>query len=382
VRALGCKHIATDVVMPALGMAQETGKLLRWLKREGEQVAKGEPLMEVETDKAAVEIESPASGTLAAVTASEGDDIAVGQAIAVILAAGETAADVKPRSVTAPASHTGAPTTTRQAPGAEKSTPEARVVSTGRAAASPKARRLAAERGVDLSQLRGSGPGGVILEEDVLQAGAAGAAHEPALWRAMAQNVTRSWKDAPHFFVMREVDASALVQERGRHGGEVTFTDLIVKAVAAALRHHPRMNGSQADVNIGLAVALPDGLIVPVIHGAGRMSVSQLAAARRDLLDRVRSGHVRSSDVSGGTFTVSNLGMYGVDLFTAILTEGQAGLLAVGRIKEAVVVRDGAPAVSPVMQLSLSCDHRQVDGARAAEFVQELAGLLETAPQG
>ena len=381
-RARACKHIATDVVMPALGMAQETGKLLRWLKREGEQVAKGEPLMEVETDKAAVEIESPASGTLAAVTASEGDDIAVGQAIAMILAAGETAADVKPRSVAAPASHTGAPTATQQAPAAEKSTLEARVVSTGRAAASPKARRLAAERGVDLSQLRGSGPGGVILEEDVLQAGAAAAPHEPALWRAMAQNVTRSWKDAPHFFVMREVDASALVQERGRHEGEVTFTDLIVKAVASALRHHPRMNGSQADVNIGLAVALPDGLIVPVIHGAGRMSVSQLAAARRDLLGRVRSGHVRSSDVSGGTFTVSNLGMYGVDLFTAILTEGQAGILAVGRIKEAVVVREGAPAVRPVMQLSLSCDHRQVDGARAAEFVQELAGLLETAPQG
>ncbi|HUY73768.1 MAG TPA: dihydrolipoamide acetyltransferase family protein [Candidatus Dormibacteraeota bacterium] len=365
--------------MPALGMAQETGKLVRWLKREGEQVAKGEPLMEVETDKAAVEIESPASGTLAAVTAAEGDDVAVGQAIAVILAAGETAADVKPRPVAGPGPEGAA--TTQHAPDPAQVRAETRAASTGRAAASPKARRLAAERGVDLSKLRGSGPDGAIVEEDVLQAGEGAAADEPPLWRAMAQNVTRSWKDAPHFFVMRDVDASALVEARGRHGEEVTFTDLLVKAVAVALSHHPRMNGSQAEVNIGLAVALPDGLIVPVIHGADRMSVSELAARRRDLLDRVRSGHVRSADISGGTFTVSNLGMYGVDLFTAILTEGQAGILAVGRIKEAVVVHEGAAAVRPVMKMSLSCDHRKVDGARAAEFVQELAGLLETAPQ-
>lgn len=362
--------------MPALGMAQETGKLVRWLKREGEQVAKGEPLMEVETDKAAVEIESPATGTLSAVTAAEGDDIAVGQAIAVILAAGESATDIKPRSSAAAATATGA-APAQQLPRAEKAEAETRAMATGRAAASPKARRLAAEHGVDLSKVRGTGPGGAILEEDVLQAGGGVAPDEPALWRAMAQNVTRSWQDAPHFFVMREIDASALVQERGRHGGDVTFTDLLVRAVAVALRHHPRMNGSHPEVNIGMAVALPDGLIVPVIHSADRLSVSELATRRRELLDRVRSGHVRSSDISGGTFTVSNLGMYGVDLFTAILTEGQAGILAVGRIKERVVVYEGVPAVRPIMQVSLSCDHRKVDGARAAEFVQELAGLLE-----
>ncbi|HSP09002.1 MAG TPA: dihydrolipoamide acetyltransferase family protein [Candidatus Dormibacteraeota bacterium] len=370
--------------MPALGMAQETGKLIRWLKREGELVAKGEPLMEVETDKAAVEIESPASGTLAAVTAAEGDDVIVGQAIAVILAAGESAQDikhdVKPRSQPSAATAAGAAPAPAP-PHAQAAEAQARAISTGRAVASPKARRLAAEHGVDLSKLQGSGPGGAILEEDVLQAVSGAAADEPALWRAMANNVTRSWKDAPHFFVMREVDASALVEQRRGHGDEVTFTDLLVKAVAVALSHHPRMNGSQADVNIGLAVALPDGLIVPVIHGADRLSVEELAARRRDLLDRVRSGHLRSSDISGGTFTLSNLGMYGVDLFTAILTEGQAGILAVGRIKEAVVVHEGAPAVRPVMQMSLSCDHRKIDGARAAEFVQELAGLLEMAPQ-
>jgi pyruvate dehydrogenase E2 component (dihydrolipoamide acetyltransferase) len=360
--------------MPALGMAQETGKLVRWLKREGEQVAKGEPLMEIETDKAAVEIEAPASGTLSGVTAAEGDDIAVGQAIAVILAPGEAATDVKPR---AEAAHARAVEATR--PGHAAAAPAANVPAapSGRAVASPKARRLAAERGVDLSRVKGTGPGGAILEEDVLQAGAGAAAAEPALWRAMAQNVTRSWKEAPHFFTLREVDASALVQERGRHSEDVTFTDLLVKAVAAALRRHPRMNGSQAEVNIGLAVALPDGLIVPVIHGADRMTVNELAARRRELLERVRAGHVRSADVSGGTFTLSNLGMYRVDVFTAILTEGQAGILAVGRIADRVVAHDGVAVVRPTMQMSLSCDHRKVDGARAAEFVQTLAELLE-----
>ncbi len=361
--------------MPALGMAQETGKLVRWLKREGEQVAKGEPLMEIETDKAAVEIESPASGTLSGVTATEGDDVVVGQAIAVILAPGESAADVKPGAETARprAAEAARPVHTAAAPVANVP-----VASSGRAAASPKARRLAAERGVDLSKVKGTGPGGAILEEDVLQAGAGAAAAEPALWRAMAQNVTRSWKEAPHFFTMREVDASALVQERSRHPEEVTYTDLLVKAVAAALRDHPRMNGSQAEVNVGLAVALPDGLIVPVIHGADRMSVIELATRRKELLDRVRSGHVRSADISGGTFTLSNLGMYGVDLFTAIVTEGQVGILAVGRITDRVVARAGVAVVRPTMQMSLSCDHRKIDGARAAEFVQALAELLES----
>ena len=247
----------------------------------------------------------------------------------------------------------------------------------GRAVASPKARRLAAERGVDISNLVGSGPDGAIVEEDVLQA-SVGVSTEPALWRAMAANVSRSWREAPHFFVMREVDATALVQQRGRHGEGVTYTDLLVKAVASALAGNSRMNSSRKEVNVGLAVALPDGLIVPVIHEADRLSVAAIATRRVELLDRVRSGKVHATDVSGGTFTISNLGMYGVDIFTAILTEGQAGILAVGRIAERVVAHEGAPHVRPTMQISLSCDHRKIDGARAAEFMQTLAALLET----
>jgi pyruvate dehydrogenase E2 component (dihydrolipoamide acetyltransferase) len=362
--------------MPALGLAQETGKLVRWLKGEGEQVAKGEPLMEVETDKATVEVESPAAGTLTAVSATEGEDIAVGQTIALILAPGERAPDLSPLPV---GEQSVSPSGSRLARRDRERDVDAITPAPARPPASPKARRLAAERGVDLSKVAGSGPGGAIVEDDILQASAAAATPEPALWRAMADNVSRSWREAPHFFVMREIDASHLVDERSRQPEGVTYTDLLVKAVASALGSHPRMNGSSGEVNIGLAVAVPDGLIVPVIRGADRLGVSEISGQRRELLERVRVGRLRSSDLSGGTFTISNLGMYGVDLFTAILPEGQTGILAVGRIAERVVAHLGAPQVRPTMVMSLSCDHRRVDGARAAEFVQTLAKRLEGA---
>ena len=357
--------------MPALGMAQETGKLVRWFKREGETVTKGEPLMEVETDKAAVEVESPATGTLAGITATEGEDITVGLPIAMILAPGESLPVAQPRAAAPPALKASSPVAEAVKTGSAQA---------GRLSASPKARRLAEERGVDLAKVAGTGPGGAILEEDVLQAGerpGAAADTESALWRAMAGNVTRSWREAPHFFVIRAADAGALAEERRRSPDGVTYTDLLLRCVALALAKHPRMNGGAQEVNIGLAVAVPDGLIVPVIHGVDRLPVQEIAASRKEVVDRLRSGRLRSSDVSGGTFTVSNLGMYDVDLFTAILTEGQAGILAVGRIADHVVARDGAAVVRPTMLMSLSCDHRRVDGARAAEFMQTLVGLIE-----
>jgi pyruvate dehydrogenase E2 component (dihydrolipoamide acetyltransferase) len=372
--------------MPALGMAQETGRLVRWLKQEGDQVAKGEPLMEVETDKAIVEVESPASGTLAGITAAEGAEVAVGGAIAVILAQGEvftssSHAEVGPaREVfTSPSHGEVGPARESGTPGWGGARPGPPAGS--RPMASPKARRLALERGIDLAKVVGSGPGGAIVEEDILQAGdgsATPAASESALWRAMADNVTRSWKEAPHFFLIKEIDAASLVEARNRLGDRVTYTDLILHALAAALGKHPRMNGTTQDVNIGMAVAVPDGLIVPVIHGVDRLSVEEIAGRRHELVERVKGGHLRSSDLSGGTFTLSNLGMYGIDLFTAILTEGQAGILAVGRIADRVVARDGVPAVRPTMLMSLSCDHRLVDGARAAEFMRDLVYELSS----
>jgi pyruvate dehydrogenase E2 component (dihydrolipoamide acetyltransferase) len=360
--------------MPALGMAQETGRLVRWLKQAGDLVTKGEPLMEVETDKATVEVEAPASGTLAGITAAEGADVAVGGAIAVILAPGEVfTSPSRGEVVTSPSHGEVGPAPVAGTPGWGDSKQE--LPAGSRPMASPKARRLAEERGLDLSKVVGSGPGGAIIEEDVLRAGgstAAPAASESALWRAMAENVARSWKEAPHFFLINEVDAESLVEKRGRLGDRVTYTDLILRAVATALMKHPRMNGMAQDVNIGIAVAVPDGLIVPVIHGVDRLSVDEIADGRRELVERVKGGHLRSTDLTGGTFTLSNLGMYGIDLFTAILTEGQAGILAVGRIADRVVARDGVPVVRPSMLMSLSCDHRRVDGARAAEFMRDL----------
>jgi pyruvate dehydrogenase E2 component (dihydrolipoamide acetyltransferase) len=216
------------------------------------------------------------------------------------------------------------------------------------------------------------------VEDDVLQARGGAVVADSAAWRAMAENVSRSWREAPHFFVIRDVDASAIVRERVRQPEGVTYTDLLIQAVAAALVKHRRMNSASNEVNIGLAVALPDALIVPVIHGADRLSVAEIADRRRNVLERARAGKLRAADLVGGTFTVSNLGMYGVDMFTAILTEGQAGILAVGRIADRVVAEEGAPAVRPSMLISLSCDHRRVDGARAAEFIETLVALLET----
>jgi pyruvate dehydrogenase E2 component (dihydrolipoamide acetyltransferase) len=359
--------------MPALGMAQETGRLVRWLKREGEQVAKGEVLMEVETDKATVEVEAPAGGTVAAITAVEGDEVPVGQTIALILAPGESVASVQ-RSVTTAHEPQPLPQSDPASTVLSPSTPHA----ADRPPASPKARRLAEERGVDIARIAGSGPGGAVLEGDVLQAHSDEAQAESRTWRAMVENVSRGWREAPHFFVIREIDATALVEERARQPEGVTYTDLLVRATAQALVKHPRMNGSKAEVNIGLAVSRPAGLIVPVIHGADRLEVAEIANQRRLLLDRVRASKPRSADLSGGTFTLSNLGMYGVDLFTAILTEGQAGILAVGRIADRVVARNGVPAVRPTVLISLSCDHRSVDGAHAAHFVDTLASLLET----
>lgn len=376
----------TDVLMPALGMAQETGKLIRWLKAEGDAVARGEPLMEVETDKVTVEIEAPADGTLAAVTAREGEDVPVGRAVALILAEGETA----PEPASAPAAGADAPARGAAAPrtvAVESSTARRRL-------ASPKARRVAAELAIDLAAIDGSGPYGAVVAADL--AAVAAAPPAPALgevgsvWRRMAENTTRSWQSVPHFFLLREVDAGRLngwrestLRRTGYEG--VTHTDLLVKLCAASLREHPRVNASwrddglveQRDVNVGIAVATDDGLVVPVVHGADRLGLREIAERRRTLVSAAREGRLRPDDVSGGTFTISNLGMFGVDAFLAIVNAPQAAILAVGRIADRVVPVAGRAEVRPTMTLSLSFDHRAVDGARGAQFLDTLAGLIE-----
>jgi pyruvate dehydrogenase E2 component (dihydrolipoamide acetyltransferase) len=417
-----------NVIMPALELAQETGKVLRWLKSAGDTVSKGEPIVEIETDKVTVEIEAPASGVLRQVTAREGDVVPVGKTIALIFAAGEAVAAGE------------APVATRDDAPAVKASPLARRVAeehgvdlarvktasgriekadvlafietragapaadvaAGLVAASPKARRLAAERGVDLRLIRGSGPGGAVLTGDVpttperrAAADRSPAAERPAapvvgnVWRIMAERMTQSWTTAPHFYLVREVNVSRLATWRERAskqtGVRATYTDLLVKLVAAALVQHPGVNVSwkdgtivqHADINIGLAVAVDNGLVVPVLHRADTLSLADIAARREDLVSRAQSGKLRPADIQAGGFTISNLGMYGVDAFNAIVNPPQAAILAVGRIADRVIAVNGQAVVQPTMVLTLSCDHRALDGARAAQYLGALAELIE-----
>ncbi len=408
--------MAKDVIMPALGMAQETGTLLQWLKAPGETVAKGEPLMEIETDKANVEVEAPASGILANVTAQPGDVIPVGKMIALILAPGEAAPQINP----VPISISATPIAVRVAaehkidlsqikPKGDRiqkedvlAFVEAKAKGDGRVLASPKARRLAQERGLDLKAITGSGPDGAVLAADVVAAQASAPiavtpieATAPETlgmsrtWRVMVERISQAWTTIPHFYLLREVNAARLIAWREdvqkRIPEKITYTDLLVKLAAAALRRHPRLNAAwqkdaivlNSDINIGLAVAVDEGLIVPVIHRADQLGLGQLAARRMDLVAKAQASKLSLDDISGGTFTMSNLGMYGVDAFNAIIHPPQAAILAVGRIADRVVPLHGQPAVQPMMTFGLSCDHRVVDGARGAQFLQTLAELVE-----
>jgi pyruvate dehydrogenase E2 component (dihydrolipoyllysine-residue acetyltransferase) len=381
--------MAISVVMPALEMAQETGKLISWLKKEGDSVAKGEPLLEIETDKAVMEIESPADGILAQIKVQPGNEVPVGQTIAWIVRPGE----VSPTDEVAPKSgrENTAPVASNQNPA-----PIARSA-TQAIKTSPKARRLAAEHGINLTNIHGSGPGGEILASDIMAA--ANSKKPPAaidgpspISRLMAERTTQSWTTIPHFFVTREVDAAALNEARQElapqldksHNVKLTHTDLLVALVARVLQHHARLNASfinqsvhtNAQINIGLAMAVDDGVVAAVIQNADKATLAEIAHQRRDLADRARAGKLRPADLSGGTFTISNLGMYSVDAFTAIIIPPQAAILAVGAITDRVVPLNGRPAIRPTMTVTLSCDHRVVDGARAAEFLRDLAAAI------
>jgi pyruvate dehydrogenase E2 component (dihydrolipoyllysine-residue acetyltransferase) len=391
--------MAHNIVMPALEMAQETGKLLVWRKKEGEAVAKGEPLLDIETDKAVVEIESPADGVLAGVKAREGDVIPVGQTIAWIVMPGE-----KPPAETQ-LSATGRRMDAKPAasPATAKTSEPAAATAASSARISPKARRLAREHNIDLSRVRGTGSDGEILAEDVLalvgspgpakDAPAAGALETmSSTARLMAERTTQSWTSVPHFFVVREVDAGAMLEAREKLGSaiekaegvRVTQTDVLVALAARVLVKHPRVNASwtgggirlNQEVNIGIAMAVNDGVVAAVIPGAQTKKLGEIAALRHDLTERARAGRLRPSDIAGATFTISNLGMYKVDAFSAIINPPQAAILAVGRITDRVVPVDGKPGIRPMLTMTLSSDHRVVDGARAASFLNDLAEAI------
>jgi pyruvate dehydrogenase E2 component (dihydrolipoamide acetyltransferase) len=389
--------MAESVVMPALEMAQETGKIVSWLKKEGDAIRKGEPLLEIETDKAVVEIEANADGMLGGVKSHEGDVVPVGVTIAWILAPGE-----QPPAEPSVAAPSARKVTGQAQPAAASAAPaQTPALAEGSAGISPKARRLAKERGVDISRIRGTGADGVITSEDVLAAAAAppgsvAAGQAPAaltaVARLMAERTTQSWTQVPHFFLVREVDAAALVQSREqlgpaieREGGvRLTHTDLLVALTARVLKKHPKMNASWSgnaiqlnpQVNMSVAMAVGDGVVAAVISNADLAALSDIARQRRDLAERARGGRLRPADLTGGTFTISNLGMYGVDAFSAIITAPQAASLAIGRIADRVVAVNGQPCVRPMMTLTLSGDHRVVDGAQAAVFLNDLAEAI------
>ena len=369
--------MAISVVMPALEMAQETGKLVSWKKKDGESVKKGELLLEVETDKAVVEIEAAGDGILGGITAQVGDVVPVGQTIAWLLKAGEA-----PPAATAP-TQTGTNRCRRAAGDGAGRAGGCRRAGRERRAGSDFAEGAPPGEGARRRRHddQGDGPGGEIIAEDVLAAAKSGAPAAPAaapsaaaslapapaasaevgplssIGRIMAERTTQSWTTAPHFFVSREVDCTELVAARKRFGPEIertrgvklTYTDLLTAIVAQALRKHPRMNASwtgdaikaNADVNVGLAMAVTDAVVVGVVPKTDGISLGDIASRRRDLTERARTNKLSPSDITGATFTISNLGMYHVDSFTAIIVPPQAGILAVGRDERSPGAGDG-----------------------------------------
>lgn len=392
----------TNVIMPALGVAQQTGTLLKWLKAEGQSVSKGEPLMEIETDKATVEIEAPASGVLSQVIAKAGDEVPVGQRIALILAPGESPVAETKSIATAPTptkAKTSAPAPAAIATAASVSL----APSSGRLLASPAAKRIAREKGINLASLKGSGPEGSILAEDLLRSitqespltTSALAAQQilplSPMRRIVGERMTQSKLSAPHFYMGLDIDMSGVRQLRTdcrQRGDEVipSINDFILSACARALKDFPSVNSTytahgiklHSDINIGMAVALDEGLVAPVIRNADRLTLAELAIQSRELIDKAQNKKLFPLDYEGGTFTLSNLGMLGVDSFIAIINPPQCAILAVGRVAPRVIVEDGMFAIKSTMTATLSADHRVVDGAIAARFLQDVKKLLES----
>ena len=402
--------MATEVKLPRLGQGMEAGTIVKWIKSEGEQVEKGEPLYELDTDKVTQEVEAEASGVLLKIAVSEGE-VEVGKTIAFIGEQGE--------EVEAPAEESTDGDAARQVREARERTkakaePEEATTqiaepprTDGRVKASPLARRIARDRGIDLAAVTGTGPEGRVVAEDVERAAAAptptaAPAAAPAaeevelvklssMRRTIARRMTEAWQ-APAFQLELSVDMTAALALRARlkelAGDQAapTVSDVLTKLAAAALMRHRDVNATWAEdavelhpsANVGIAVALAGGgLVVPVLRGCERLSIAEIAANRAEVVQRAREGKLRQDDLEGGTFTISNLGMYGVERFTAVLNPPQAAILAVGAIEERAVAMDGEVAVRPRMDLVLTCDHRSLTGATAAEFLATLKTLLE-----
>ena len=398
--------MATNVLMPQMGYDMREGTVVRWYKQEGETVNRGEVIADIETDKATVEFEAYTGGVLGRIVAAEGVAVPVGNLIAIITEPGEAVPE--PAVAAPPAAAEPAPAPTPE-PAAVVAQPAAAPPADGQVRASPIARRLARERGIDLALLTGTGPNGRVVEQDVLDyqpvaetapaPAAASAAAAPADSRIelsrMRQTIARVTADskstAPHFYVTAEIDmgkAMALrrdVNDAAAPENRVSVNDLMVKACALALVAHPKFNsffrGDHLEVhgamNIGIAIALETGLILPGVSNCESKTLLQIAAATKDLIDRANNGSLRNEEYSSTTFSISNMGMFDVESFTAIIYPPHAAILAVGSVKEQPVVRDGQLAVGQMMKATLSTDHRVADGAEAAMFLMEIKRVLE-----
>lgn len=425
--------MATDVTLPRLGQGMESGTIVRWLKREGDAVSRGEPLYELDTDKVTQEVEAEVDGVLLQILVASGE-VDVGATIAVVGTEGDgpavepatspeppadttppaaepaPAADVVDASGTPAAAAPASPAVPTSSDGGATATPPASA--SGRIKASPLARRIARERGVDLAAVVGTGPDGRVLADDVERAAAGDAVAAPAVpapaaaalptgeieivkltstRRTIARRLTEAWT-APVFQLQVDADALRLLELRAQlveqvREGEVkpTVNDVLTRLVATALRRHPALNAIYTgeeihrypSAHVGIAIAAPTGLVVPVIRDADRLSIQEIAVVRVDLVTRAKDGKLTLPDLEGGTFTISNLGMFGIDRFTAVINPPQVAIIAVGAAVERPVVHDGEVLVRPVLTLTLTCDHRAIDGAEGAAFLQTLQALVE-----
>jgi len=446
--------VATDIFLPQLGLTMTEGTVIRWLKREGDPVEKDEPVVEIETDKVTMEVEAKAAGVMGPILVSEGGAAAIGAVLGYILEPGEEAPDQIPMV-------SGAAPATAIAPGEQAQPRPASQRQRGRIVASPRARRLAYERDIDLAQIEASGPGGRIVEadvrwyvdkvaaaaprvtptaqrmaralevdlsevegtglrgrivkEDVERAATIGLTPEtvsPAavapfqvepltgIRKVVAERMAHSFTTTPHFYLSVETDVTALTELRTRllpgieaaAGVRLTLTDILIRVCAQALKEFPTVNVAwvepdsglkdggllrQVEINVGLAIAIDDGLVVPVIRQANELGLGEIARRRGDLVKRARSGQLTLPDLEGGTFTLSNLGMFGIDHFQAIINSPQSAILAAGRIRERPLAINGQVVVRPTMYLTLSVDHRLLYGAEAARFLQRVSQLIE-----
>jgi pyruvate dehydrogenase E2 component (dihydrolipoamide acetyltransferase) len=423
--------MATKVHMEALSPTMEEGQLVKWLRSEGDQVASGDVLAEIETDKATMELVARGDGILRKIFVGPGDTAPVGAVIGVIAGKDEDisaivpsgdgaggGAPAAPAAEPKPAPAAKQPPAAAPAPKAAPRAPEPAPVAEapenggGRVKASPLARRLAADMGVDLGRVQGSGPGGRVVKRDVEAAKAAGPAAPPAAkmpaWtpdeaeyedvptsqmrKTIAKRLTMSIGPIPTFYLTVDIDMTRVIEARARinsileaDGLKVSINDLVLKAVAGALRRHPECNAQWQDgfvrrfnaVHLGVAVAIDEGLITPVVRHAHAKGVAQISAEVRELAGRARERKLTPEEYTGATFSVSNLGMLGIHEFTAIINPPEAGILAIGAMEDTPVVVDGEVVVRPRMRITMSCDHRVIDGATGARFLQTLRAMLE-----